>query len=219
VVRPRRRWLRLTLVLLPLAVAGLLLGLGVAVTCRPSWYQPASIDYSRLQDDKRAQLRLENEISAALNHNSPIDIELEEAQLNRWIAARHELWPTEAPSLEPFQRPQVVFLDNNRVRLAALLAQSGIQIVLSATFRFDLQADGLVVAWDTVHAGALPIPRKLIEEAAQKLTDRLGLGEQAVTEGSMRLPIEATWPNGKRRFRIAAVSISDGVLRVSLEPL
>jgi hypothetical protein len=207
------------LVLLPLAVAGLLLGAGLALTCRPSWYQPLSIDYGRLQDDKRAQLRLENEISAALNRDRPIEIELDQDQVNRWIAARHELWPTEAPSLEPFRRPQILFRDGNHVRLAALVEHSGVQAVLSATFRFDLQADRLVVTWDAVHAGALPTPRRLIAKLARELADRLRLAEQAVTEGGLTLPVEGTWPNGKRRVRIADLSIRDGRARVRLEPL
>jgi len=200
-------------------VTGLVLGVGGALTCRPSWYQPASIDYSRLQDDKRAQLRLENEISAALNRNRPIEIELDEAQVNRWIAARHELWPTEAPSLEPFERPQVMFLTDNRVRLGALTERSGMQVVLSATFHVDLQADGLVVTWDGVRAGALPTPRKLIEKVARRLTSRLRLAEGALANGKVTLPVEGTWPNGNRRVRIAGLSINDGVVRVSLEPL
>ncbi len=218
-VRSRRRWLRFALLTLPVAIAALLLAAGTALTCRPSWYQPASIDYGRLQDDKRAQLRLENEISAALNRNSPIEFELDQGQVNRWIAARHELWPAEAPSLEPFRRPQIVFLDGNRVRLGALLDRSGLQLVLSATFRLEAQADGLAVTWDAVRAGALPTPRRLIAEAARKLTDRLGLDRQALINGRMTLPIEGTWPNGKRPFRIVDLSISGGVLRVRLEPL
>jgi hypothetical protein len=219
VLRPRRKWLRLTLLALPIAIAGLLLTAGAAVTCRPSWYEPASIDYSRLQDDKRAQLRLENEISAALNGNRPIEFDLDQAQVNRWIAARHELWPAEAPSLEPFQRPQIVFLDGNRVRLGALLEQSGIQCVFSATFRLQPQADGLAVTCDSLHAGALPAPRRLIAKAARNLTDRFGLDRQTLTEGKTTLPIEGTWPNGKRRFRIADLTVRNGVLHVSLEPL
>jgi hypothetical protein len=218
VARPRRRWLRLALVVLPILVAAVLLGGGAALTCRPSWYQPTSIDYARLQDDKRCQLRLENEISAALNNNKPVEIELEEAQVNRWIAARDELWPGETPSLEPFSRPQVVFLEPNRVRLAALVEHSGMPVVLSATFRIDPQPDGLVLSWERTRAGVLPAPGKLIEQAARRLTQRLRLGQQAATAGQVKLPGEWTWPNGQRRFRLADLAINDGVLRVTLVP-
>lgn len=206
------------LILLPVVLGGLLVGGGAALTCRPSWYQPLSIDYGRLQDDKRCQLRLENEISAALNHDRPIEIELDEARVNRWIAAREELWPAEAPSLEPFSRPQVVFLGGNRVRVGALLERSGMRVVLSATFRVDLQADRLVITWEAVRAGVLPTPRRLIEKAVRELAGRWRIAEQALTEREMTLPIEGTWPNGKRRFRLADLSIGDGSVRVVLEP-
>ena len=204
--------LGVTIVVLPLVG-------GLALTCRPSWYQPVSIDYTHLQEDKRTQLRLENEISAALNNNRAVEIELEEAQVNRWIAARDELWPGETPSLEPFPRPQVVFLEPNRVRLAALVERSGMPVVLSATFQIDLQADGLVLSWERARAGVLPTPGKLIEQAARRLTRRLRLDEQAATAGQVTLPGEWTWPNGKRRFRLADLAINDGVLRVTLVPL
>lgn len=217
-VRPRRRWLRLALVLLPVAVAGLLLALGGALTCRPAWYQPASIDYGRLQDDKRTQLRLENQISAALNGNSPIDIELDETQVNRWIAARHELWPTEAPSLEPFSRPQVVLLNKNRLRLAGLVEQSGLVVLLSTTLGIELRDDKLVVSWNAIHAGALPAPRKLVQRVLHKLFDSLDSADEVLSSRALAFPNEWVWPNGKRRFRIADVSIGDGVARVRLEP-
>jgi hypothetical protein len=218
VARPRRRWLRLTLVLLPVTIVGLLLALGGTLTCRPSWYQPVSIDYGRLEDDKRAQLGLENRISAALNDRRPVEVELDEAQVNRWIAARHELWPTEAPSLEPFERPQIVFLSDNRVRVAALAKRAGVRVVLSATFRIDLQSDGIVVKCDAVHTGALPTPRRLIEKAAGTLADRLRLDRATVSAGIMTLPNEGTWPNGKRRFRITDLSIEDGRAHLKLAP-
>lgn len=197
---------------------GLLLVVGGALTCRPPWYQPLSIDYSRLEDDKRAQLRLENRISAALNRGSPIEIELDEAQVNRWIAARHELWPGEVPSLEPFRRPQLVFLDRNRIRLGALVEHSALKVVLSVTFRIDLQPDNLVVTLEAVHAGTLPAPRRVIRPAAAKLADRSGLPEEAIAEGRIALPNEGTWPNGKRRFRVSDLSIRKGTIRVRLEP-
>jgi hypothetical protein len=207
------------LVLLGLTIVVFPLVGGLALTCRPSWYQPVSIDYTLLEEDKRAQLRLENEISAALNSNRAIVIELEQAQVYRWIAARHELWPAEAPSLEPFERPQIVFLDGNRVRLGALVSHSGMRVVLSTTFHVELQPEAVVVTWGAVHAGALPTPQLLIEQSAQRAADRLDLYQEAVTDGRVALPVEGTWPNGKRRVRITDLSIHDGRARLRLEPL
>lgn len=215
---PRRRRLRLLLVLTPLIALAVLLCAGAALTCQPTWYQPLSIDYERLEDDKRAQHRLENNISAALNDNRPVEFTLDQAQVNRWIAARDELWPTEVPSIAPFSRPLVVFEDGNRVRLAARVEHLGLRVVLSAVFHVELRADELAVTWGSVRAGTLPMAGKLLEQAARKLAERLNLPDHAVGDGRITLPNEGRWPNGKRPFRITGLTITGGELHVRLEP-
>jgi hypothetical protein len=216
--RPRRRRLRLVLVLLLLLALALLLYVAAALTCQPAWYQPHSIDYRRLEDDKRAQHRLENRISAALNDSRPVEFVLDQDQLNRWIAARDELWPGEVPSLAPFSRPQIMLEEGNRLRLAALVEHAGTRVVLSAVFRIDLQGETLVVRWGSVRAGALPTPGALLEDAARKLADRLALPDHAVGDDRITLPSAGRWPNGKRRFRVTGFAIGAGELRVRLEP-
>ena len=139
---------------MPLALLALFLAAGAAATCRPSWYRPASIDYSRLERDKHAQLQLENQISAALNKGRSIEIELEQSQVNRWIAGRAELWPGEAPSLAPFARPQVEFLRGRRVRVGALWERSGLAVVLSVTLHVELENGVLVISWAAVRVAA-----------------------------------------------------------------
>jgi len=215
----RRRRLRIAAIGVPPALLVLLLAAGTAATCRPAWYQPPFIDYSRLEEDKHAQLRLENRISAALNSGRPVDIELDESQANRWIAARAELWPGDVPSIEPFLRPQVEFQRGNRIRLGTLLARSGVEVVLSVSLHVALQGDSLVISWDTVRAGLLPAPAGLLERALREVAGKLNLREGTVLDGELVLPAESTWPNGARRFRVEALEIVDGILRARLMPM
>jgi hypothetical protein len=218
VLRRRRRRLPLLLVLIAIIVPVALLCALAALTCQPAWYQPLSIDYDRLEDDKRAQHQLENKISAALNDNRPVEFTLDQAQLDRWIAARDELWPTEVPSIEPFSCPQVVFEDGNRVRLAAQVEHANMRVVLSAVFQADLQEDALVVTWNSVRAGVLPTPGTPLKDAVRRLAGHLSLPDHAVANDCITLPSGGLWPNGKRRFRIAEVAITAGKLHVRLEP-
>jgi hypothetical protein len=104
------------------------------------------------------------------------------------------------------------------MRWAARVAQSGMQVVVSAMFRVDVQPDAVVIHWDSVRAGVLPVPRALLEEAARKLAGHMALPEHAVSGGQITLPNEWLWPNGQRPFRITNLSISEGELRVRLEP-
>lgn len=215
----RRRRLRVLLIITFAVLLGGLLCAAGALTCRPSWYQPAQIDYTLLEADKHAQLKIENDISAALNGNFPVVIELSERQVNRWIAARDQLWPGETPSIAPFEQPHISFFADGGVRLAALVEQSGVRAVLSATFRFEMIGDDLIVTWNDVHAGVLPAPAKLLEEAARRIADRLRLDDRVFSERALTLPNHGSWPNGKRSFRVVEIAIERGAARVMLEPL
>ena len=108
----RRRW-RGVLLAVGAGLTGALIAIGCALTCRPTWYEPASIDYARLKADKRELVGLADEIGAALNGRRSIDLELYEDQINRWITARAEIWPDSQTSLEPLRRPQITLLGGN----------------------------------------------------------------------------------------------------------
>lgn len=193
-------------------------------TYRPVWYQPRSIDYNLLEEDKRTQLRLENEISAAVNRDQPVTIELDQGEIDRWITARNELWPGDVPSLGPFRQPQVGLLGDNRFRVGALVEQAGVAAVVSATFQFEVTPETVTVTWDHINTGALPTPRTFIAKIARKASSRLGDRpsaaelEPAIMERKLALPNDFIWPNGKRRVRIAELTIEAEVLRVTLEP-
>ncbi len=217
--RKRPRWKRRVLFGVPIVTIAAVLTLGGAMTCRPAWYRPASIDYAHLEDDKHAEFDLENRISRGLNRGQPVEIELEEAQVNRWIAARDELWPGDVPSLDPLERPQVSFLDDNRVRLAALVSRGGLRSVVSATFRLAVAGDEVVIEQARLRAGLLPAPRGLVTEVLRRAAPQLHLSEEALRRGIFRVPAEGVWHNGRRRFRITNITIRHGVARVRMEPL
>ncbi len=197
----------------------LLVAIIVAVTCRPAWYEPQSIDYARLEEDKRTQLHIENQVSAALNQHRSINVELTEAQINRWIAARDELWPGQVPSLEPLHRPMIRFLDGNRVSLAAEAQRGALQAVVSLTLEVTLAGENVEISWSAARAGALPLPRGFLEQVAHKLEGAVHSSSVNLTDGRIVLPRTGLWPNGKRRFRVAALTIEAGRLRIQLEPL
>ena len=164
--RKKRRWALVLVLVLLVLIPGSLLGVGAALTYRPAWYQPPSIDYNFLEEDKRIQLRLENEISAAVNRDEPATIELDQAQANRWIAAREELWPGEVPSLGPLRQPQLDLLGENRFRVGALVEQAGVEAVVSAAFRVEVRPETVTITCDQVNTGALRTPRTSSDETS-----------------------------------------------------
>lgn len=216
---PPRKRLRL---ILTICASALFCAVGIFIFglhCRPNWYIPRSIDYGTLEDDKRAQVQLENRVSAALSAGQSVELTLTQDQLNRWIAARGELWPGKLPSLEPFEHPMIVLEEGNRIRVAASAVYAGVRAVISLTFRVELTEGEVVIAADSLHAGALPIPTGVF---AKNLRNRMERAPTQVLEfDGERLVLrnEWVWPNGKRLFRAAALWTADGALRITLEPL
>ena len=202
-----------------LATAGLilvLLCLGGAATCRPAWYTPVAIDHARLKTDKRELVDLMDAIGTALNTGRPIDFELREDQVNRWLAARSEMWPeVEDAGMRSLAHPQLRLLDDGRVRLGVIATSGAWSAVLSACATGKLAEDSLVVRIESARVGVLPVPAaSVLKPVSEKLTDSGG----TVSGKTISLPNDWVWPNGKPRFRIRRLEVSDGVARVSFEP-
>lgn len=188
-----------------------------AATCRPSWYEPAAVDPARLRTDKQELVELFDSIGDALNNGQAIRCELDEAQFNRWLAARDEIWPLVGFEfeLEGASYPQIQLLEGNRLRFGFTSTRSPVSVVMSVTLRLELSGTDLLVHLEGVRAGALPIPRSLVTRALRTQEGALDLVDGA----TIRLPNDAIWPNGERPFRIESIEISAGRALVELAPL
>ena len=73
--------------------------------CRPTWYQPISIDTARLESDRDRIVQLGGDISDRLNRDESIEFVLNEAQLNRLIVRCAEetvFYRDDSPWVQPF---------------------------------------------------------------------------------------------------------------------
>lgn len=213
-----RRWRRLYLVLSGASTVSLLAALGAA-TCRPAWYRPAAVDYSRLAADKRELVGLLDEIGAALNAGRPIEVTLTEEQLNRWIAARDEVWPGLRFELVGLTFPQVNVLDGNRVRVAATARNGPVSVILSAIGRCELADDEIRMRIERVCSGRLPILRDPVLRPLRELVAGSDAMRISMEGDTVRLQNAFRWRNGNRRFRVADFETVRGAVRFRLEPL
>ena len=110
-------------------------------------------------------------------------------------------------------------MDDNRIRLAATVDYGGVRAVLSATVRVELAPERLLLHVESLRAGLLPVPRGQLLELARTNLEGRGDTSVTITEGTITLRNEWTWPNGKPRLRIARLETAAGVCRVSLEPV
>ena len=142
---------------------------------------------------------------------------MRQEQVNRWLAARREIDVFQL-DLGPLQRPQVHFLSDNRLRIAGTVSRGGFEAVLSATVKLELTDDQLVVTLDHARLGALPAPRRLIGELLRRSLASGATATDLAQSGSIAPPNDWVWPNGKRRFHVGRLRVSDGLTSLSLVP-
>lgn len=195
--------------------------IGVAASCavlRPSWHVPAAINYATLNDDKAALVALYDRASAALNRRLPAVIEIDEALLNRAIAAHDEFWPELRELFAGLRDVRVRMHDGGEIEVAAVPTQLDLPVlaVLGARFSVDsrLRAD-----LTHVGIGRLQIPGSLLWS---RLRDSLALerlNRVAVDERGLAIFNEWVWENGRVLFRVSRIEVSAGKLSLELTPI
>jgi hypothetical protein len=211
----RWRWLASGSIL---TVSALLSFVIVGYLRRPAWYRPAAIDYARLEDDKRELVGLYDRISAALNAGRPIDVEIDESRLNRWIAAHGEFWPHLEKQFANVVDPYVRFCDGNQVQVAATFSQGGWRTVGGA--RIQLEVPGRIHGrFVRFEIGALAIPARLIWPLVAPRLAGHALHGIELRESAADVFNEWVWENGRAPFRISDIQVSDGRARLTFSPL
>jgi hypothetical protein len=145
-----------------------------AATSRPSWYQPVTV-----RPEEYAILRNQvpnfcNDIGIYLKAGQPFRITLPQEEINRWLAARGEIWPGLRDVLPSYIVDPVVSFQPGRIVLAARYDQSGLSSVLSLAVNLRLEAGGdeIHVEVGSLRAGYLPVPRALVDGLARKILVR-----------------------------------------------
>lgn len=197
-----------------LAVVGLL----VAITWKPAWYQPSAVDYARLDADKSFVAGAADRIGDALNHGQPITLEFDEAQLNRILTAREE-WPQGREySLGPISDPYIDLRGGDRIRLGARANYGGLRTIVSATVGIGVTNDLLTITLEEGAAGVAPAPGGVLERVTMQLAEQAGQRSLEQTPGALTLANDFVWPNGRVRYRVIEIRTEESKLRVTLMP-
>lgn len=215
----RRRILRLTLIAAAL-LAVLLLLIGSLASCRPTWYTPRAIDLATLRTDKQDLVNLADRISAALASGESVRIELDQAQVNRWLVARNDMWPDDPlPRFGPLRDPQIEFLDGARIRLAAAIDWNGFTPVASIELSGATRPDDIAINLRHAAVGLVRVP---VPPLADWLDPTRHLPPGSTwDDATHRLVLRNRWEwrNGRVPFRIEGISAAAGRLTITLAPL
>jgi hypothetical protein len=170
---PRRRWIRwaagVCLALVGLGALGFL-----AATSQPGWYQPAMVgpeDYPVIRNEIPT---FGGAIGSYLEQGQPFRIIVLDDQVNRWIAARAEIWPSLGDVVPRNFADPVVSFQPGRIVLGIRYNGSRISSVLSLAVNLEMDAarGAIHVKVNDLRAGYLPVPRMLVDRQVRKALDR-----------------------------------------------
>ncbi len=169
----RRKWVRWAA---GIAAALVLLGVlaFVAATSRPTWYRPVTVRPEEYAAIRNELPNFGNDIGTHLEAGQPFTITIPDECLNRWLAARSQIWPGLADALPRHMVDPLICFQPGRVVLAVRYEDSGLSSVLSLAVNLKIdQARGAIhVRVDDLRAGYLPVPRLLVDAPARKALDR-----------------------------------------------
>ncbi len=235
-VAPRRKRKRI-LVTTIFSLGATLTLLILVLQCRPSWYQPVVLSESVVQDARRETVAAADDFSDRLVRRKLFEVVFTEDEVTRWLAALPQVWP-EAGAAWPksLQAPVVRFVADGQVYLGVRAESSGWRAVVSleGSLKLSENKDSLRIKLDRIQCGKLSIPATLLEQIAPWVRPKPR--PQAGKEGSegqgdpttidvaqlvrgVEIGNTFVWPNGRRKFRITALHVENGRVRLTIQPL
>ena len=193
----------------------------LAVARVPSWYRPPHVGATQYQDVRDDLEAAFNQLNLAMQGDERFDYVVDEARLNRWIAAREQIWPGLRQYVPPeLQWPVVAFRENGIV-VAGVVEIGGVRSVLSVILSVRAEPDRMIVKLARCRLGAVPVPHWMVRrflEAMSRSAPPESAGHPRDLLKGMVLENRFDWPNGARRFRISAVEVRTGHLVATIHP-
>ena len=228
-----RRWTRIILSITALLIAGAAIWLVLALQRIPPWYAPVVLDETGINNARRDATSMAARVSDNMVTGQPFHVTLTQRQVNAWLTALPNIAPQIARQIPPSCTGLMAQFQNGTVRLGTHFKHEGWTAILTTRVRVELTQDGreIRLALISAHTGVVQAPRaildKLINTVLQPEPKRASTRDRGpgriqnadqLFEG-VHLPNRFTWPNGHRDYRIDALTIGDGVITLTIQPL
>jgi len=219
------------------------LTLWLALEHRPRWYAPAVLDEQGVQAARRDATNAVDRFGDQLVRRQPFEVVLHDDALNAWLTALPNIWPDAARALPRELHDTALRFETGRLRIGALYEVSGWRAIVSGAAAAALADEGATIELRLVETccGSVPMPRSLIARVANPHLHAAAMSDGKPSSASVtprdaisslrevrsvdqlyrgvRIRNRFVWPNGKRPFRIAQITIAAGELRLRIEPI
>lgn len=202
---------------------------------KPDWYRPPPVNERMLRDARSEVAEIVEGISHRIVRGETFELSFTDETVNQWLAALPHVWPGARRNVPPELRDLVIRFEDGRIRIASLYVKGGWRAVLTVAVEVGLSKDGRRVSLQLIeaHGGSLPVPHSVLVYMLGGLA--IGGADTVIRSGDppkphkpgtaadwlsgLRVPNRFVWPNGKRPFRIDAIELTQGRIRLRLESL
>lgn len=230
---PIRRVIRWSLVVLICAGTGAAAVAWLMFQYVPTWYQPLAVGpayHGRVRSDWAGTIdRLQE---ALISSETAFTQRFTQDQLNAWVANRESIWPLSREWLpKGISSPFLRFTDSG-LTVAVTANYGSLKAVVSADFELAVRDDAIHVRLIDAHAGALPVPRRWLEDLLTRASTRGWPAGERISgqlDGPPIPPLPqllngASFPRAwiiKRRqpFRIDRIQFQQGTCDITLRAL
>lgn len=238
-VKPRRRWLRRTLIACALLAPVVFCAFWLTLHHIPKWYDPVYVPEARLDDVRAEAANTYNAISEGIIRGREFDLVLDERRVTEWVSAGNRIWPGAANLIPGWLEDPVVTFRDGRIILGARVHKNDHEMIAGVHLTLDVTDDEMVVLrMARLTGGSLPVPARwlgapissllrmdnqdadLLPTPVADLVRKFRESEplKLLSEGIPRAN-RFIWENGRRPFRIAAVHSDSGMLTLTIDPL
>jgi hypothetical protein len=184
------------------------------------------VDAGERQDVRDNLVMAEQAMTESLRGRQPFVYQLHQDDVNRWLAARREIYPLIdelAPQAlgEPFIR-----FDAGRITMAGRIQYGGASVVASLDVVPAMEDDAIVLRASRIRCGSLPVPIDLhefgLDGDVNFDAEEAWPGSPPIignAEAGLRIGRRAWWKNGGVEYVVRDVKVEPGVLKLEIEPL
>ncbi|MCH7631898.1 MAG: hypothetical protein IIB59_01690 [Planctomycetes bacterium] len=207
---------------------------------KPQWYKPVRLDEPGLQRVRRDVASLVDDVGDNMVHGQSFEVTITDRELTEWLTALPDNWPQVRQAWPAELTEPVIAFRNGSIWAGVHFESHGWRVILNVEVTLAVQEDSryVVVRLRGMSGGSLPLPRWQLERALAPYLEGSGSPRaRSLSEGThtvssfrdlrsvhqlfegVRVRNRFVWPNGERPFRLEAIDVADGTIRLQIAPL
>lgn len=226
-ISPQRRFLRRVVLIIAATIVLPILVTTCLLMRTPSWYRPPIIAAEGRQAVRNNLVAAEQAFTESVRgSDGPFTYHLYDADVNRWISMRREIYPLIDQLAPPMLDDPFVLFDEDTIFVAGRYQVMGTRVVVGLKIDVRFESGEIILKAKSISCGSMPMPMSLAEnEFSRRIDhapDKVWPGSPAMSGDlltGLHISDDAWWKNGGIDYRVMGVRVTPGELSLDIRPM